>query len=137
MSEELKPCPFCESKKIEHLTVFELGHAVVECLDCHVRLERSRDVEAIAAWNRRAQPENPPLILEQLRKMDGETVWLTFPNSERQPCGAIISKDERSERWFVYSSSRGTWAYIWVCDYGKTWLAYRYKKESDSNENQS
>ena len=31
---------------------------------------------AISAWNRRAQPANEPLTIEQLKQMDGEPVWV-------------------------------------------------------------
>jgi hypothetical protein len=32
--------------------------------------------DLIAAWNRRAQPENKPLTLDELRQMDGEPVYI-------------------------------------------------------------
>jgi len=31
---------------------------------------------AVENWNRRAEPPNPPLTLEELRQMDGEPVWV-------------------------------------------------------------
>lgn len=53
------------------------------------------------------------LTLDELRKMDGEPVWLVNQNGGR---------------WVIMSG-----AYLWDsrknADYGKTWLAYRNKKE--------
>ena len=54
-----------------------------------------------------------PLTLDELRKMDGEPVWLVNQNGGR---------------WVIMSG-----AYLWDrrknADYGKTWLAYHQKKE--------
>ena len=56
---------------------------------------------------------NEPLTLDELRKMDGEPVWLVNQNGGR---------------WVIMSG-----AYLWDsrknADYGKTWLAYRQKPE--------
>ena len=56
---------------------------------------------------------NKSLTLDELRKMDGEPVWLVNQNGGR---------------WVIMSG-----AYLWDsrknADYGKTWLAYRQKKE--------
>ena len=57
--------------------------------------------------------KNEPLTLDELREMDGEPVWLVNQNGGR---------------WVIMSG-----AYLWDsrknADYGKTWLAYRQKKE--------
>ena len=59
-----------------------------------------------------------PLTLDELRKMDGEPVWLVNQNGGR---------------WVIMSG-----AYLWDsrknADYGKTWLAYRQKPEEDGHE---
>ena len=56
---------------------------------------------------------NEPLTLDELRKMDGEPVWLVNQNGGR---------------WAIMSG-----VYLWNsrknADYGKTWLAYRQKPE--------
>ena len=56
---------------------------------------------------------NELLTLDELRKMDGEPVWLVNQNGGR---------------WVIMSG-----AYLWDsrknADYGKTWLAYRQKPE--------
>lgn len=49
----------------------------VECNECRAKSdEYGAELEAIAAWNRRAQQENKPLTLDELRQMDGEPVWV-------------------------------------------------------------
>ena len=57
--------------------------------------------------------KNEPLTLDELREMDGEPVWLVNQNGGR---------------WVIMSG-----VYLWNsrknADYGKTWLAYRQKKE--------
>ena len=61
---------------------------------------------------------NEPLTLDELRKMDGEPVWLVNQNGGR---------------WVIMSG-----AYLWDsrknADYGKTWLAYRQKPEEDDHD---
>ena len=63
-----------------------------------------------------------PLTLDELRKMDGDPVWVVWPD------GRIKSQ------WFIVGST--FWIDMFVewdgtlsKDYGKTWLAYSQKKE--------
>lgn len=65
---------------------------------------------------------NEPLTLDELRKMDGEPVWVVWPD------GRIKSQ------WFIISSTFWIemfqeWDGTLSKDYGKTWLAYRQKPE--------
>ena len=97
------------------------------CIDCVDRLEA--DFEALIATGdnliiRRAEPENKPLTLEQLRQMDGEPVWSEYQDSD--------------------GIKHGTWAINWDAmkcvssgylnfkhkTYGKTWLAYARRLEA-------
>ena len=66
MSEELKACPFCGSANVE---ISPYGGAkAVACMDCFCRSEifegENAKEKAIAAWNRRAKPENKVLTAE-------------------------------------------------------------------------
>ena len=59
---ELKPCPFCGGNKID-IMVYDpfdgyqgnLTRHRVWCLGCGVLVERARVMDAIEAWNRRAE----------------------------------------------------------------------------------
>jgi Lar family restriction alleviation protein len=129
MSEELKPCPFCGCKaEVEsgkaNITMSSGDVFVVKCtnIGCNAAIyfEFETEQEAISAWNHRPQPENPPLTLEELREMDGEPVF-------------IIDGDEPLDRYWELSENAAD--YIdsrFAEDYGKTWLAYRYKLEDKS-----
>ena len=84
---------------------------------------------AIAAWNRRAQPSEKPLTLDELRQMDGEPVWTTG-----------IGANGNKRYWCLVMVKRES-VYTVICDemvqvgvfyqYGKTWLAYRAKPKEE------
>ena len=72
---------------------------------------------------------NEPLTLDELRKMDGEPVWVV--------CLTPEIYDEPPIRWRILEKSIigtfGVWGNKDSClterDYGKTWIAYRQKPE--------
>lgn len=60
MSDELKPCPFCGRQPERFVCVKTLEHdyaVIYECKDAHHRVwcEADNDVDAIDAWNTRAE----------------------------------------------------------------------------------
>ena len=75
------------------------------------------------------QERNTPLTLDELRKMDGEPVWVV--------CLTPEIYDEPPIRWRILEKSIigtfGVWGNKDSClterDYGKTWIAYRHKPE--------
>lgn len=87
---------------------------------------------AISAWNRRAQPANEPLTLDELREMDGEPVYIyyTEPDLEfhEQENGWMLIEEFGvncdGKKIVCFSNSD---FYNYLENYGKTWLAYRYK----------
>lgn len=65
-------------------------------------------------------PPNNPLTLDQLREMDGEPVWV-----ERE-CGGQYRIIANCDKYFTnFEDGR----YLLNNQYGKTWLAYRRKRE--------
>lgn len=74
-------------------------------------------------------PPNEALTLEQLREMDGEPVWVSYPNR--------IGED----RWYVIEKSTEAGLhveshphfYLGWDTYGKFWLAYRRPPEGEEH----
>lgn len=64
-------------------------------------------------------PPNAPLTLDELRKMDGEPVWVCLPNGSYG--GWMINYQGWCMNRFASTEMYGT--------YGKSWLAYRRKLE--------
>ena len=92
----------------------------------------------LEALQEKAERENPkPLTIEELRKMDGEPVWvsnLEFPN-DSEYCVIDAKRDT-----FAQYGDRFCAAYIPGCecswydftDYGNRWIAYRHKPKEDA-----
>ena len=71
--------------------------------------------------SQRTIKENQPLTLDELRKMDGEPVWVQSPGVPEYGRWAIV-EGVGENCLFLHDD--------FTChDYGKTWLAYRHKKE--------
>ena len=65
--------------------------------------------------------KNEPLTLDELRKMDGEPVWVQSPGVPEYGRWAIV-EGVGENCLFLHDDC--------TChDYGKTWLAYRQKPE--------
>lgn len=85
-----------------------------------------REAERVDA----AQPPNDPLTLEELRKMDGEPVWVETTDVKKANRWTFVDVGCEVVRFFdtrcgVKCSVMGNHFRA----YGKTWLAYRRKPE--------
>ncbi len=87
--------------------------------------------EIITALREKAERENPqPLMLDELREMDGEPVW-------------IKGIEEGEAYWSIVLRVVDIGIYLLAVDdiddygsndlYGKTWLAYHYKPKEVQN----
>ena len=69
MSSALLPCPFCEGEARvmleEEDSPDDCFHNIY-CTVCGAQFWVKSKTEAIAVWNRRAQPENNPLTLDSI-----------------------------------------------------------------------
>lgn len=69
----------------------------------------------------KGQESNGPLTLDELRKMDGEPVWVQSPGIPEYGRWAIV-EGVGENSLFLHDD--------FTChDYGKTWMAYRQKPE--------
>ena len=125
---ELKPCPFCGSA---HVIYERYGAPAGErwrcwCAECLAGIDPGTAQEAGQVremWNRRSDPPNDPLTLEELREMDGEPVWICDPDGS-DGMWALVDLE--------YELCRTAKGGIAIFDtYGKTWLAYRRKPEGN------
>lgn len=122
---DLKPCPFCGGKVEIDMLDSENSrnvkiYSAVHCPECHEwffkGLSRGKIIER---WNRRAQPENKPLTLEELRRMDGQPVWVTFLDDvftigHTAPLWMIVNAEEKefqAKNEYVCFSDIGCIAY--------------------------
>lgn len=70
--------------------------------------------------------KNEPLTLDELRKMDGEPVWVQSPGIPEYGRWAIV-EGVGENSLFLHDD--------FTChEYGKTWLAYRQKPEEDDHD---
>lgn len=135
---ELKKCPFCggEAKVIED-SMLICGHRYWRIIhnsnDCPITdafgifrssAKYSTAERAIAAWNRRAQPENEPLTLDELREMDGEPVWIVGQTFARWEILRSFGKGHDPDLCHFTEILP-----LRISDYGDTWFAYRRKPE--------
>ena len=74
-------------------------------------------------------PPNDPLTLEQLRKMDGEPVWIVDvgPHKWYGPGWAIVDRDNCLVR------SAKNWNPVFFERYGERWIAYRRPPEGEED----
>lgn len=103
----LKACPFCGGKaKWRYIK----PQGYVFCVKCGTSTGIYSDTyeeadckpEAIAAWNRRAEPANEPLTLDELREMHGEPVWVATMQEWR--IVLVVREDESVRLYSVYNS---------------------------------
>ena len=127
---ELKPCPFCGGDgTLWSIDQCQSVYAV--CQNCGMRtIDYKHAKEAIAAWNRRAQPENAPLTLDEMNALDHEPIYVLHTGGKWTMNGwhiATASSYQNHGRCDLEIDNGNT--IIDMQNYGNTWLAYRYKKE--------
>ena len=115
---------------------FESGGAInaVWCGDALVRAAADRLEGYVDRCKRyadeimelRERGRNDPLSLDELRKMDGEPVWVVWPDGRLKSRWHIVG----SSLWIEMFTE---WDGAFSLDYGKTWLAYRHKTEGVNN----
>lgn len=83
-------------------------------------------------------PPNNPLTLNQLRKMDGEPVWVKVSENWRKSGVkggwrlVRLHKSDDRIRIYTYDTHFGP-TFLAEQDYGQSWIAYRRKLEGDKD----
>ena len=95
-------------------------------------------VEQIVDTQPTLTPPNEPLTMEELRKMDGEPVWVTSARERgnipsRWVLFAGVSKSKRNSDVFVFATTGGIAQGYEAVNYGKTWNAYRRPPEGEEH----
>lgn len=130
---ELKPCPFCGN--LAEILDNGAGGYKIMCtnfVSCPIETAYlSSKKIAIRVWNNRTRP-NPPLTLEQLKNMQGEPVYIVPIKGKDWEKHWSILKDGRVTATSM--TVRGRMYFHYLEDYGKTWLAYRRKPESEDED---
>lgn len=72
---------------------------------------------------------NEPMTLDELRKMDGDPVWVEFQDGSGG-CWGLVHITVFTHIVFA----NGHFCTVGKPYYGKTWLAYRQKPEEDDHE---
>ena len=129
--EELKACDITLlEKRLKNLSAGLENMGNGDIMVNRAMLTACRDYMAELLALRRAAPENKPLTMEELRRMDGEPVF-AIPldkNADWIEHWAILRKDIVTANSI---STKGRMYFLYLKDYGKTWLAYARKPEGD------
>ena len=133
---KIKACPFCGGENAMFIrSKSGLGMWVL-CNNCAAIGPTCQTKEkAIEAWNRRYEPPNEPLTLEELRQMDGEPVWCV--DGLGNQCWCLVNCDDGLP--CCYDNETGLWEgsfYDTTGDreYGlhqNGWRAYRRRPEEE------
>ena len=135
---KLKPCPFCGGESLlrdRYINgIAHTKHYIRECRHCKATFAHwFRSIKkANEAWNRRAEPENNPLTLDELKQMDGKPVWTVGVGANKSKSYyALVMLSRKSVYTVIGDEMVQVGA---LCQYGKTWIAYRRKPERSEGE---
>ena len=112
-----------EAIKVLRTESIELGGNAVSV--CRFLEALDMAVKALEDVTDKDVGKNEPLTLDELRKMDGEPVWVQSPGVPEYGRWAI-AEGVGENCLFLHDD--------FTChDYGKTWLAYRQKPEEGTD----
>lgn len=130
---ELNPCPFCGNKAdlVEKNGLPGWSWWKVVCGCCLIGTEEyPLKSAAIKAWNRRYEPPNLPLTLDELKEMDGQPVWIV----------GVSCINNFKGHWDICDLQNGEVIEFSYCIeqpdlhlLGISWWAYRRKPEEDNS----
>ena len=131
---KIEKCPFCGGEAVptqEDCLGYYNDTWMVFCSACDLYIGFAKQYtkeQAIVAWNRRAQPENKPLTLDELKQMDGEPIWVvTLEGTDEPRWGIVVSAGKRGIDLICVLNGAPSSKLADFDLYNYTWLAYRNK----------
>lgn len=134
---ELKPCPFCGEKDISMKSVHDYGgwggapFYKIVCKHCFAEVDfhSGSEIDTLLKWNRRAEPSNEPLTLDELRQMDGEPVYCKNKVDPNKSGWGIVCAREKAPYVRTHSGKGSLSMLFYFIVYNVEWLAYRRRPE--------
>jgi len=111
----LKPCPFCGGEA-DHIE----GSRIVECVTCHGGFYEGSEAEAIAAWNRRAEPASGHTIVGPA-DMEAEDLDSRMKAAGMIPLSDLLAGNTPLEKWMAHTSVRDL-------DTFEAWLMMKHRE---------
>lgn len=129
---DLRPCPFCGGHGVKVLELFPGGVCYALCDICKAAT-RCFDTpkNAAEAWNRRAEPENRVLTLEEAAE-SGDSVWLEAMGTARIAQIYLSPGESLAE---CKTIGRAYPEYLYTGDYGKLWRCWLRKPTAEEMAN--
>lgn len=133
---ELKPCPFCGGYVHLDEAYSYLHDFVLYCEGCDMVFTLDSlcvtKQELIEAWNRRAEPENYPLTLEELKAhcakgRDAEPLWVEYDTMRDMALWVLANTPYGMDEKDVPSLTYWLKDEELVSEYGKFWRCWPWK----------
>ena len=93
-------------------------------------IENKKIADYLIANGVTVQERNDPITMDELRKMDGEPVWVSVSKNWRESgvsegwCIVRFHSEDDRVRVYIYDTRHGA-RFFAQQDYGISWLAYR------------
>lgn len=129
---DLRPCPFCGGHGVKVLELIRGGVCYALCDICKAAT-RCFDTpkNAAEAWNRRAEPENRVLTLEEATGSE-DPVWLETRKTLRVTDVCIAADFRYAE---VYTTGSRIPYLMFLDSYGQTWRCWLRKPTPEQMAN--
>ncbi len=128
---DLRPCPFCGGRKARIMESLG-GDSYVLCSVCNAQTDCfGSPLEAAEAWNRRAEPENRVLTMEEAAE-SGDPVWLEAMGTARIAQIYLSPGESLAE---CKTIGRAYPEYLYTGDYGKLWRCWLRKPTAEERAN--
>lgn len=132
----LRPCPFCggQGAKVKEWLDRDVYYAV--CDVCHAATRVfDKPENAAAAWDRRAEPDNRVLTLEEVKRhceggVEAAPLWMEFRHRKGQGRWGFIMSEDRD----TYMSCIARYIRIWSDSYGTLWRCWLRKPTEEERE---